>query len=76
MSTVGSHGSFLRKALVFSSVKTGELMSFPQTAPLIVLDQKVTTGALNMVVATVVECVGMLPGADGGVYLQALRRSS
>jgi hypothetical protein len=51
-------------------------MSFPQTAPLIVLDQKVTTGALNMVVATVVECVGMLPGADGGVYLQALRRSS
>ena len=25
-----------------------------------------TTGALNMMVATVVECVGMLPGADGG----------
>jgi hypothetical protein len=72
MSTVGSHGSFLWKALVFRNIKTGELMFFPQTAPLIVPDQKVTTGALNAVVA----CVGMLPGADGGVYLQALRRSS
>jgi hypothetical protein len=26
----------------------------------------VTTGALDAVVATVVECVGMLVGADGG----------
>jgi uncharacterized BrkB/YihY/UPF0761 family membrane protein len=42
----------------------------------IVPDQKVTAGALDVVVATVVECVGMLVGADGGVYLQALRRSS
>jgi hypothetical protein len=74
MNTVGSHGSFLWKALVFMSIKTGELI-FPKTAPLIVPDQKVTTGALNAVVTTVVECVGMLPGADGGVYLQALRRS-
>jgi hypothetical protein len=55
------------KALVFRSIKTGELIYFPQTAPLIVPDQKVTTGALNAVVATVVECVGgMHPGTDGG----------
>jgi hypothetical protein len=33
---------------------------------LIVHDQKVTAGALDAVVATVVECVGMLVGADGG----------
>jgi hypothetical protein len=58
--------------LVFRSIKTGELYIFPHTAPLIVPDQKVTTGALN----AVVECVGMLLGAEGGVYLQALRRSS
>jgi hypothetical protein len=52
--------------LVFRSIKTGELMFFPQTAPLIVPDQKETAGALYTVVATVVECVGMLVGADGG----------
>jgi hypothetical protein len=39
-------------------------------------DQKVTAGALNALVVTVVECVRMLLGADGGVYLQELRRSS
>ena len=33
---------------------------------MIVHDQKVTVGALNAVVATVEECVGMLVGADGG----------
>jgi hypothetical protein len=32
----------------------------------IVPDQKVTSGVLNAVVATVVDCVGMLVGADGG----------
>jgi hypothetical protein len=48
------------------SIKTGELYIFPQTAPLIVPDQKVTAGALNAVVATVVECIEMLLGADGG----------
>jgi hypothetical protein len=32
----------------------------------IVPDQKVTAGALDVVVATVVECVEMLVGADGG----------
>jgi hypothetical protein len=66
MSTVGSHGSFLWKALVLRGIKTGELMYLPQTAPLIVPDQKVTAGALDAVVATVVECVEMLVGAEGG----------
>ena len=33
---------------------------------LIVPDQKETAGALNAVVVTVVECVRMLLGADGG----------
>jgi hypothetical protein len=49
MSTVGSHGSFLWKALVFRDIKTGELMYFLQTAPLIVPDQKMTAGALKVV---------------------------
>jgi hypothetical protein len=42
-------------------------MYFSQTAPLIVPDQKVTAGALNTVVSTVVKCVRMLLGADEGV---------
>jgi hypothetical protein len=42
MSTIGSHGSFLWKALVFRDIKTGKLIEFPQTAPLIVPDQKMT----------------------------------
>jgi hypothetical protein len=58
--------AFLWKALVFRSIKTGELIYFPQTAPLIVPDHKVTAGALNAVVVTVVEYVRMLLGADGG----------
>nr|ABN09000.1 hypothetical protein MtrDRAFT_AC171534g18v1 [Medicago truncatula] len=43
---------------------------------LIVHDQKVTVDASNAVVLVVVKCAKMLLGADGGVYLQALRRSS
>jgi hypothetical protein len=43
---------------------------------LIVPDQKVTTGALNAVVATVVDVLGCFLERMGGVYLQALRRSS
>jgi len=39
-----------RKALVFRSIKTGRAYSFPQTAPLVVPGQKVTAGALNVVV--------------------------
>jgi hypothetical protein len=53
---------FFWKALVFRSIKMGELIYFPQTAPLIVPYQKVATGALNAVVATMVECVGKLLG--------------
>ena len=52
--------------LWFLGIKMGKLVFFPQTAPLIVPDQKETAGALNAVVVTVVECVRMLLGADGG----------
>jgi hypothetical protein len=38
------------KALVFSGLKMGRAYIFPQTAPLIVPDQKVTVDALNVVV--------------------------
>jgi len=38
------------KALVFRSIKMGRAYISPQTAPLIVPDQKVTSGALNVVV--------------------------
>jgi hypothetical protein len=38
------------KALVFRNIKTGRAYIFPQTAPLIIPDQKVTAGALNAVV--------------------------
>jgi hypothetical protein len=38
------------KALIFRNIKTGRAYIFPQTAPLIVPDQKVTAGALNAVV--------------------------
>jgi hypothetical protein len=54
------------KALVFRNIKTRRAYIFPQTAPLIVLDQKVTVSALNAVVETVVKCVRMRLGADGG----------
>jgi hypothetical protein len=60
------------ESLVFRIIKTGELIYFPQTAPLIIPDQKVTAGALNVVVVTVVEHVRMLLGADGGCVPQAL----
>jgi hypothetical protein len=36
----------------------------------IVPDQKVTVGALNVVVVTVVKCVRMLLGVDGGCVLE------
>jgi hypothetical protein len=54
------------KALVFRNIKTGIAYIFPQTGPLIVPNQKVTSGALSAVVWTVVEYVRMLLGADGG----------
>jgi len=58
--------------LVFKKVKTGRACNFPQTAPLIVPDKKVTVGALN----EVVKSFRLLLGTEGGVYLQVLRRSS
>jgi len=45
------------KALIFRGIKTGRAYIFPQTAPLIVPYQKVTVGALNVVVEVVVECL-------------------
>jgi hypothetical protein len=51
--------------LVFRD-KNGEAYRFPQSAPLILPDQKETAGALNAVVVTMVEYVRMLLGADGG----------
>jgi hypothetical protein len=57
---------FSGKLWIFRSKKTMRTYIFPQTAPLIVPDQKVTAGALNAVVMTVVGCVRMLLGADGG----------
>jgi len=43
----------------------------------LVPDQKVTVGALNAMVKVVVKYFTMLLGTEGGgVYLEALRRSS
>ena len=42
--------TFFWNALVFSKGKNGESLYFPQTAPLIVPDKKVTASALNAVV--------------------------
>jgi len=46
--------------------KRGELVIFPQTAPLIVPDQKVTVDALNAVFRVVVKCFRVLLGTEGG----------
>ena len=47
--TVGSHG-FICECFGFLYVKIRESLYFPQTAPLIVLDQKVAAGAWLKVV--------------------------
>ena len=50
----------------FEEYKNGESLYFPQTALLIVPDQKETAGALNAAVLVVEECVKMLSWSGWG----------
>jgi len=51
--------------MVFIRIKIGRACNFPQMAPLIVPEQKVTVGALNAVVRAVVKYFRMLLGTKG-----------
>ena len=50
----------------------GRAFNFPQTAPLIVPDQKMTVGALNKVVMRWWKALECSLERRGGVYLQLL----